>query len=136
MEDNLNDIDLMLRSFRRHHLVNSICVARDGAEALDYVFGTGAHAQRGAPGQPKIILLDLNLPKLNGIEVLRQVKSDEHARAIPVVVLISAKHEREAIESYQLDVNSYIVKPVEFEDFVRAVSDAGLYWMVRNRRPA
>jgi len=136
VEDNPNDIELMLRSFRRHYLANSIFVARDGAEALDYVFGTGAHAQGGGQDQPKIIFLDLNLPKLNGIEVLRRLKSDERTRAIPVVVLTSAEEERNTIESYQLGVNSYIVKPVEFENFIRAVSQAGLYWMVLNRRPS
>jgi CheY-like chemotaxis protein len=131
VEDDPNDIELMLRSLRRHHLATSIFVARDGAEALDYVFGRG-----GGQDQPKIIFLDLNLPKLSGIEVLRRVKSDERTRAVPVVVLISAKHELDTIESYQLGVNGYIVKPVEFEGFVRAVSDAGLYWMVRNQSPA
>jgi CheY-like chemotaxis protein len=136
VEDNPNDMELTLRSLRRHHLANSVFVARDGAEALEYVFGTGRHAQRGAQNQPKIILLDLNLPKLNGIEVLRRLRDDQRTRRIPVVILTSSKEEQDNVTQDHLGVNAYIVKPVGFENFVRAVSEAGLYWMLLDRPPA
>ena len=135
VEDNPNDVELTLRALDKHNLAKRVLVVRDGAEALDYVFPKGAYSRRNAEEAPKLILLDLKLPKVDGIEVLRQVKSDERTKVIPVVVLTSSKEERDVVESYQLGVNSYIVKPVEFESFVKAVSDLGLYWLLLNEPP-
>jgi two-component system response regulator len=129
-------LELTRRSLRIHHLFNSIFVARDGAEALEYVFGTGRHAQRDGQSQPTIILLDLNLPKLNGIEVLRRLRADQRTHRIPVVVLTSSQDEQDSVHGDQLGVNAYIVKPIAFENFVRAASEAGLSWMLLDRAPA
>jgi CheY-like chemotaxis protein len=109
---------------------------RDGAEALDYLFGTGAYARRDINHVPRVILLDLKLPKVDGMEVLRRVKSSESTRSIPVVVLTSSREERDIVESYQLGVNSYIAKPVDFEQFTEAVRQLGLYWLLLNQPPA
>ena len=123
VEDNPNDVELALRALKRHNLANRVFVVKDGAEALEFLFATGAHADRNVEGNPKVVLLDLKLPKVDGLEVLRRVKSDERTRAIPVVVLTSSREQPDVIESYQLGVNSYIVKPVDFEKFVQAVSE-------------
>jgi CheY-like chemotaxis protein len=124
-----------LRALHKANLANRIHVARDGAEALDFIFGEGTHSGRSLAHAPKVILLDLKLPKIDGLGVLRRLKGDERTKAIPVVVLTSSKEQRDVVESYQLGVNSYIVKPVNFEQFVAAVRDLGLYWLVLNQPP-
>jgi len=135
VEDNPNDVELALHAFAMHRLANRVHVVRDGAEALDYLFCRGAYADRDAADRPKAVLLDLKLPLVDGLEVLRQVKADPRTRAIPVVVLTSSHEERDLVESYALGVNSYIVKPVDFEQFTEAVRQLGWYWAVLNQRP-
>lgn len=135
VEDNPQDLELALRALRKANFANRIHVARDGAEALDFVFGQGAYTGRKLVDGPKVILLDLKLPKIDGLEVLRRLKGDPHARVIPVVVLTSSREQRDVVESYQLGVNSYIVKPVNFERFVEAVGHLGLYWLLLNQPP-
>ena len=133
VEDNPNDAELTLRALRKHHLANKVLHVKDGAEALEFLFANGAYDQRKVENTPRVILLDLKLPKVSGLEVLRKVKSDERTRVIPVVVLTSSREDRDLEECYALGVNSYIVKPVEFENFVRAVSDMGFYWLLLNQ---
>ena len=135
VEDNPNDLELALHSLKQHNLANRVQVARDGAEALDFIFGTGPYAGRRLPDGPMVVLLDLKLPLVDGLEVLRRVKSDPQTRALPVVVLTSSREERDVVESYQLGVNSYIVKPVDFEQFTEAVRQLGLYWVLLNEPP-
>ena len=132
VEDNPDDEELALHALQRRKLTNHIHVARDGAEALEFIFRTGIYAQRPNQ-QPKVILLDLKLPKVDGLEVLRRIKADESTRSIPVVVLTSSREERDIVESYQLGVNSYIVKPVDFEQFTEAVQQLGFYWLLLNQ---
>jgi len=136
VEDNPNDVELTLHAFRKHNLSNHIQVARDGAEALEFVFGTDAVTQPSPESSPKVILLDLKLPKIDGLEVLRRLKNDPRTRAIPVVVLTSSREERDIVESYQLGVNSYIVKPVDFGQLTESVRQLGLYWLLLNQPPA
>jgi CheY-like chemotaxis protein len=131
VEDNPADLELALRALKKHNLANQVHVARDGAEAIEFLFGASGDAQR-----PKMVLLDLKLPKVDGLEVLRRIKGDPDTRRIPVVVMTSSREERDIVESYELGVNSYIVKPVDFDQFVRAVSELGLYWLVLNQLPA
>jgi two-component system response regulator len=133
VEDNPNDMELTLRAMSTYNLANKIYVAKDGAEALDYVFGEGAYNKRDMKDKPQVILLDLKLPKMDGLEVLRKLKSDERTKVIPIVVLTSSTEDRDVIESYELGVNSYIVKPVDFDKFISAVSQIGLYWMLLNK---
>jgi two-component system response regulator len=133
VEDNPNDAELTLRALRKHHLANKVLHVKDGAEALEFLFANGAYDQRKVENVPRVILLDLKLPKVSGLEVLRKVKADERTRVIPVVVLTSSREDRDLTECYALGVNSYIVKPVEFENFVRAVSDMGFYWLLLNQ---
>jgi two-component system response regulator len=135
VEDNPDDLDMALRALRKAHLANHIHVARDGAEAIDFIFGTGPHAGRKVENGPKVILLDLKLPKVDGIEVLRRVKSDPRTRMIPVVVLTSSKEQPDVSECYSIGVNSYIVKPVNFESFASAVAELGMYWLLLNHPP-
>jgi two-component system response regulator len=135
VEDTPQDLELTLRALRKAKLSNRIQVARDGAEAIEFIFGEGTHAGRNIDNGPKVILLDLKLPKIDGIEVLRRVKGDPRTKAIPVVVLTSSKEQKDVVESYQLGVNSYIVKPVDFERFASAVGDLGLYWLLLNQAP-
>ena len=135
VEDNEDDLELALHALRRHRIANRIEVARDGAEALDFIFCTGPFAHRRVEDGPKVILLDLKLPKIDGLDVLRQIKADERTRQIPVVVLTSSRQERDVVESYALGVNSYIVKPVDFEQFSEAVRQVGLYWVLLNQPP-
>jgi two-component system response regulator len=135
VEDNPNDVDLTLHAFRKHHLTNSVHVVRDGAEALEFVFCTGTYASRRIQNGPRLILLDLKLPKVDGLEVLRHIKGDSRTRSIPVVVLTSSADERDVIESYNLGVNSYIVKPVDFAQFTEALTTLNMYWLLLNRSP-
>ena len=135
VEDNPNDEELMLRALKKHNLANRVHVARDGAEALEFIFATGAYTDRKVENSPKVILLDLKLPKVDGLEVLRSIKSDERTKMTPVVVLTSSKEDRDVVESYKLGVNSYIVKPVDFDKFLQAVSQLGLYWLLLNQPP-
>lgn len=136
VEDNPHDAELALHALKHGRIANNILVIRDGAEALDFIFGTGDYEGRDAAERPKIILLDLKLPLVDGLEVLRQVKRDERTRTIPVVVLTSSREERDIVESYDLGVNSYIVKPVDFEQFAESVRRIGLYWAVLNQPPS
>jgi two-component system response regulator len=135
VEDNPTDLELALRVFRKHELANRIEVARDGAEALDFLFGEGAHAGRGGLQIPKVILLDLKLPKIGGLEVLRRIKGDPRTRTIPIVVLTSSQEEKDLVESYELGVNSYIVKPVDFDQFSDCLKQIGIYWLLSNAPP-
>ena len=134
VEDNPNDAELAIRALRKGNLANHITWVKDGAEALEFIFRSGAYAER--PDQnPKLILLDLKLPKVDGIEVLKRIKADERTRVIPVVMVTSSAEGRDVVESYKLGVNSYIVKPVEFEQFSETMTKAGYYWMLMNKTP-
>jgi CheY-like chemotaxis protein len=135
VEDNPQDLELALRALRKANLSNRIHVARDGAEALEFIFCEGPHAPRRITDCPKVILLDLKLPKVDGLEVLKRIKGDPRTKMIPIVVLTSSKEQSDVVESYQLGVNSYIVKPVNFEQFAEAVHDLGLYWLLHNQPP-
>jgi CheY-like chemotaxis protein len=135
VEDNPEDLELALRSLRKAKVANHIQVARDGVEALDFIFCEGPYSARKITDAPRVVLLDLKLPKIDGLEVLRRVKSDPRTKVIPVVVLTSSKEQSDIIESYGLGVNSYIVKPVDFEKFSEAVSHLGLYWLLFNEPP-
>lgn len=135
VEDNPYDVELTLRALDKHRIANRVHVVRDGAEALDYLFCKGDYTARDCVDKPKVVLLDLHLPKVDGLEVLQRIKADPRTRAIPVVMLTSSREERDVVESYRLGVNSYIIKPVEFDDFVRAVSEVGLYWVLLNEPP-
>ena len=135
VEDNPDDLEMTLRALRRAKLANNIQVARDGAEALDFLFAQGEHAGRKVENGPRVILLDLKLPKIDGLEVLRRVKADPRTKIIPVVVLTSSQEQPDVAQCYKLGVNSYIVKPVNFERFAAAVSELGMYWMLLNQPP-
>lgn len=135
VEDNPDDVELTLRALKKAHVANPIEVVEDGATALDYLFGTGAHAGRDANHTPKVILLDLKLPKLSGLEVLARVRADERTRKVPVVVLTSSRENADVAAAYRLGASSYIVKPVEFEAFMSAVGEVGLYWLLLNEPP-
>ena len=134
-EDSDADAEMTIRALRRNNLANHLVWVKDGAEALDFIFRRGAYAQR-PEGAPKLVLLDLKMPKVDGIEVLRQIKSNEATRTIPVVMLTSSAEERDIVASYSLGVNSYVVKPVEFSSFVAEVAKTGCYWVLVNRLPA
>lgn len=133
VEDNPHDAELTLRALKKYHLANQVHWMRDGAEALEFIFAQGAYAGRDINHKPRLMLLDLKLPKLDGPEVLRQVKLDPRTRAIPVVVLTASREDRDLQECYRLGANSYIVKPVEFEAFLKAVAEIGLYWLLLNK---
>jgi len=135
VEDNPNDEELTIRALEKHNFANKIHVVRDGEEALEFIFAEGAYKDRNIKNIPKVIFLDLKLPKIDGLEVLKRIKSDERTRAIPVVVLTSSAEENDKIESYKLGVNSYIVKPVDFNKFVESVAELGLYWLLLNECP-
>jgi CheY-like chemotaxis protein len=135
VEDNQDDLDMALRSLRKANLTNRIQTVRDGAEALEFIFCEGTFAGRKFENPPKVILLDLKLPKIDGMEVLKRIKSDPRTKMIPVVILTSSKEQRDVIESYNLGVNSYIVKPVNFEQFAAAVQELGMYWLLHNQPP-
>ena len=135
VEDNPTDAELTLRAFKARNFENQVFVARDSAEALDFFFGDGSHPLRDIGVVPKVVLLDLKLPKVDGLEVLRRLKADERTRTIPVVILTSSREEPDIAAAYRLGANSYIVKPVDFEAFARAVSEVGLYWLLLNEPP-
>ncbi len=135
VEDNPSDVELTLRALRKHKLANKVHVAKDGAEALEYIFANGTYSDRKIEDRPKVIFLDLKLPKVSGLEVLKKIRDDERTKTIPVVILTSSKEEKDIIESYKLGVNSYIVKPVDFDNFVQSVSELGLYWLLLNEPP-
>ncbi|MCK9351702.1 MAG: response regulator [Candidatus Pacebacteria bacterium] len=135
VEDDSNDAELTIRALTKHNLANNLLWVKDGEEALDFIFCTGEYSARNIHYPPKVILLDLKLPKVNGIEILRKIKTDEQTKTIPVVVLTSSKENRDLDVCYSLGANSYIVKPVEFEKFVAAVSETGLYWLLLNEPP-
>jgi len=135
VEDNPDDEALTLRALRKNKIQNEVVVARDGVEALDFLFGAGAHAGRDVNVWPQVVLLDLKLPKLDGLEVLRRLRANEATRLLPVVVLTSSSEEHDLIESYNLGANSYIRKPVDFLQFVEAVQQLGLYWLLLNQTP-
>ena len=135
VEDNPDDEALTLRALKKNNILNEVIVARDGAEALDYLFGTGKYAGRDLSNMPQVILLDLKLPKIDGMEVLRRIRADERTKLLPVVILTSSKEERDLINGYKLGANSYIRKPVDFEQFREAVKQLKLYWLVLNEPP-
>lgn len=134
VEDDLKDMELTLTALAEKKLANEVLVVHDGEEALNYLFSRGSFRMR-APGNPIVILLDLKLPKLDGLEVLRQIKNDEKLRLIPVVMLTSSREERDVVESYKLGVNAFVVKPIDFQDFVNVVKEIGLFWAVVNEPP-
>jgi two-component system response regulator len=135
VEDNPNDVKLALHAFHKHHIANQVQVVRDGAEALEFIFCTDRYGHRAIADGPKVILLDLKLPLVDGLDVLRSVKGDPRTQMIPVVVMTSSKEESDIVESYKLGVNSYIVKPVDFDQFMDAVRQLGFYWLLMNQPP-
>ncbi len=135
VEDNPDDEELTLRALKKNNIVNDVAVVRDGAEALDYLFCAGRYASRNSSDLPQIVLLDLNLPKMGGLEVLRRIRENEKTRLLPVVILTSSKEEQDLIQGYSLGANSYVRKPVDFNQFVDAVRQLGLYWLVLNEAP-
>lgn len=135
VEDSDDDVALTRRAMEKNRIRNELVVARDGAEALEYVFGTGRYAGRDPAEAPALVLLDLKLPKIDGLEVLRRIRSDPRTHLYPVVILTSSKEEQDLVNSYALGANSYILKPVDFDQFVKAVSQLGLYWLVLNEPP-
>lgn len=136
VEDNPSDAELALRALKKNHLANRLVHVTDGEEALDFIFARGVYSERRVENGPKVVVLDLKLPKVDGLEVLRIMKADSRTRIIPVVVLTSSKEEQDIVETYRLGVNSYIVKPVDFDKFVAAVRDLGMYWLLLNQPPA
>lgn len=136
VEDNLDDAALVIRALKKNNLANNLIHLKDGVEALDFVFGTGTFADKGLQDMtPKVMLLDLKMPRVNGIEVLQKMKDDPRTKSIPIVVLTSSAEDPDVKKCYELGANSYIVKPVEFENFSKAVSELGLYWLIRNQPP-
>ncbi len=135
VEDNPDDEALALRALKKNKIANDVVVARDGAEALDYLFGTGEYSDRDTSQMPQIVLLDLKLPKVDGLEVLRQIRADDRTKLLPVAILTSSKEEKDLMEGYRLGANSYIRKPVDFNQFSESVRQLGLYWLVLNEPP-
>jgi two-component system response regulator len=135
VEDNPDDVELTLRAFDKSKIANEIVVARDGEEALDYLFGTGAHAGRAVAPLPEVVLLDLKLPKVEGLDVLRRLRAHERTRRLPVVVLTSSSEQQDVLSSYDLGANSFVRKPVDFAEFMEAARHLGLYWLVVNQAP-
>ena len=135
VEDDPNDVELALRSLRKHHLANKIHVARDGEEALDFLYARGPYQGRNGVALPRVVFLDLKLPKVSGLEVLKEMKGDPRFHSIPVVVMTSSREQRDLLEGYRLGVNSYIQKPIDFEQFQNVIKDLGYYWLVINQSP-
>lgn len=135
VEDNPHDLELAMRALRKHRLANSIHVVTDGEAALDFLFGRGQYKDRGAANLPRVIFLDLKLPKVDGIDVLRELKTNERTRKIPVVIVTSSAEERDRVRSYDLGANSYVVKPIDFDSFSKTMADLGFYWLAVNRPP-
>jgi len=135
VEDNPDDVALTLRALKKSKIMNEVVVAQDGVEALEYLFGTGKYAGRDTQVLPQVVLLDLKMPRMDGLEVLQRVRSDERTKLLPLVVLTTSSEDRDRVESYKLGANSYIRKPVDFEQFVNAVQNLGLYWLVLNEAP-
>lgn len=135
VEDNPDDVELTLRALKKNNIINEVVVAKDGAEALDYLFGTGAHAGRDTGVLPEVVLLDLKLPKVGGLDVLKRIRADERTKPLPVIVLTSSREEKDVMRAYNLGTNSYIRKPVDWEQFVDAVRQLGMYWLVLNVSP-
>ena len=135
VEDNPDDVELTLRALKQNNIKNEIVVARDGSEALDYLFGKGVYANRDMSVTPQVVLLDLKLPKVDGLEVLKRIRSDAKTRLLPVVILTSSKEEQDLINGYKIGANSYIRKPVDFNQFAEAVRQLGLYWLILNESP-
>ncbi len=135
VEDNPSDAELTIRALKKHNLANKVYLVKDGAEALDFIYAEGEYSDRELGNRPKVILLDLKLPKVDGLEVLKRLKEDELTNMIPVVMLTSSKEEEDRVKSYNLGVNSYIVKPVDFDQFMAAIEDLGLYWLLLNKPP-
>ena len=135
VEDNRDDEELTLRAIKKNNIGNEIVVARDGAEALDYLLGTGAHAGRDTSVLPSVVLLDLHLPKVNGLEVLQRLRANEATRFLPVVILTSSKEERDLIDGYRFGCNSYVRKPIDFSEFAEAIRRLGLFWVILNETP-
>ncbi|HCE42803.1 MAG TPA: two-component system response regulator [Lentisphaeria bacterium] len=135
VEDNPRDVEMTLRALKKRNLANKVQVVTDGAEALDFIFAKGKYSSRNLADGPKVILLDLKLPKISGLEVLKAIKSNETTKIIPVVVLTSSQEEKDLVESYKFGVNSYIIKPVDFDKFIESVGELGLYWLLINKPP-
>jgi two-component system response regulator len=133
VEDNPDDVELIMRSLKKHNLGNNVQIINDGAEALEYIFAAGRYADRDMNSHPRVILLDLMLPKVNGIEILRRVRNDERTKRIPVVVLTSSDEDRDMMDSYNLGVNSFITKPLEFNAFMKVIAELGFYWVILNK---
>ncbi|MCD6067606.1 MAG: two-component system response regulator [Bacteroidetes bacterium] len=135
VEDNMSDAEMTIRALTKNHLMNKLVHLKDGAEAIDFIFGQGNYSERNIENSPKVILLDLKMPKVNGLEVLEKIKADERTKKIPVVVLTSSNEDPDIQECYRLGANSYVVKPVQFDKFIKAVSELGLYWIILNQGP-
>lgn len=135
VEDNPDDERLTLRAFKKSNIANEVVVARDGVEALDFLFGTGAHAGRDVTLLPQVMLLDLNLPRIGGLDVIKRVRADERTKLLPIVVLTSSKQDEDIVRSYALGANSFVRKPVEFDEFAQAVKTLGLFWLILNEGP-
>jgi two-component system, response regulator len=135
VEDNADDEALTLRALRKNNITNEVVVARDGAEALDYLFGSGAYKGRDTRRLPQVVLLDLKLPKMDGLEVLERIRADKRTKLLPIVILTSSNEEQDLLRGYDLGANSYVRKPVDFAQFIEAVRNLGLYWLLLNERP-
>jgi len=136
VEDNTYDAEMTIRALKKMNLANSLVRVQDGGEALDFLFGRGAYSSREISNRPRVILLDIKMPRIDGIEVLRQIKSNENTKTIPVVIMTSSKEDQDVVTSYHLGANGYVVKPVDFEGFARAVSSLGFYWLLTNQPPS
>lgn len=135
VEDNPSDAELTIRALKKNNLSNNLIHLKDGAEALDFIFARGAYSERNINHKPRVILLDIKMPKVDGLEVLKQIKEDERTKSIPVVIMTSSREQSDIVNGYKLGVNSYVVKPVDFGSFAKAVSDLGLYWVLLNEKP-
>lgn len=135
VEDNKDDVALTMRALKKGNILNRVVVAQDGAEALDYLFGTGKYADRNLEEQPQVVLLDLKMPKVDGLEVLQRIRADERTKLLPVVILTTSSEDKDRISSYQFGANSFVRKPVDFNEFTDAVKQLGLYWLILNERP-